>query len=139
MNPTVKVFIGIAFVTVIGFGIWIVPRSIPVGTLTGTVSYSDKVDLPAGSTVEVNLIDVSNTGVDSIILAKQVITTAGEGSPFKFALEYNPSAVKAEGDYSVGARIRVNGSVWWTSTTNLLVLTKGHATSSVDVKLVNVR
>jgi uncharacterized lipoprotein YbaY len=139
MNPTVKVFIGIAFVAVIGLGIWLVPRSIPVGTLTGTVSYAEKADLPAGSTVEINLIDISNTGVDSIILAKQVITTAGEGSPFKFALEYNPSAVKAEGDYSVGARIRVNGSVWWTSTTNLLVLTKGHATSSVDVKLVNVR
>lgn len=139
MNPTVKVLIGIAFVAVIGFGIWIVPRSIPVGVLTGTVSYVEKVALPAGSTVEVNLIDVSNTGVDSIILSRQVITTAGEGSPFKFALEYNPSAVKADGDYSVGARIRVNGSVWWTSTTNLLVLTKGHATSSVEVKLVNVR
>jgi uncharacterized lipoprotein YbaY len=90
MNPTVKVFIGIAFVAVIGLGIWLVPRSIPVGTLTGTVSYAEKADLPAGSTVEINLIDISNTGVDSIILAKQVITTAGEGSPFKFALEYNP-------------------------------------------------
>jgi putative lipoprotein len=139
MNPTVKVLIGIAFVAVIGFGIWIVPRSIPIGILTGTVSYAEKAELPAGSTVEINLIDVSNTGVDSIILARQIITTAGEESPFKFSLEYNPSAVKAEGDYSVGARIRVNGSVWWTSTTNLLVLTKGHATSSVDVKLVNVR
>ncbi len=124
---------------VIGLGIWFVPKAIPVGVLTGTVSYSDTIKPPAGSTVEVSLIDISNPSVDSLVLSRQVITTAGEGSPFKFSLEYNPDAVKPAGDYSVGARIRVNGSVWWTSTTNLFVLTKGNATSSVDVKLVNVR
>jgi putative lipoprotein len=139
MNSTAKIAIGALFVAVIGIGAWLVPKSIPMGVLTGTVSYSDQIDLPAGSTVEVSLIDISNPSVDSIVLAKQVITTAGEGSPFNFSLEYNPASVKEEGDYSVGARIRVNGSVWWTSTSNLFVLTKGHASSSVDVKVVNVR
>ncbi|MFA6158126.1 MAG: YbaY family lipoprotein [Candidatus Paceibacterota bacterium] len=139
MNSTVKIVIGALFVVLIAVGVWSVSKIAPTAQLTGTASYSDKIDLPAGSTVEVSLIDITNPNADSLVLAKQVIVTKGEGSPFPFALTYNPSAIKAVGDYSVGARVRVNGSVWWTSTSNLLVLTKGHATSSVDVKLVNVR
>lgn len=139
MNFTVKIAIGLLFVILIGAGVWSVSKIAPTAQLTGVASYSDKIDLPVGSTVEVSLIDITNPNADSLVLARQVIITKGEGSPFPFALTYNPKAIKATGDYSVGARVRVNGSVWWTSTSNVFVLTKDHATSSVAVKLVNVR
>jgi len=121
-------------------GIWFATKGGAKAQVSGTASYTDQVDLPAGSVVEFVLIDVSEASdIDAETLAQSTLTTTGEGSPFSFVLEYDPADIKPEGDYSVGARVRVNGSIWWTSTSNSLVITKGNPTTGVEVKLVNVR
>lgn len=139
MNNTAKIIVGILVVALIGFAVWFSTKESATAQVTGVASYSDQVDLPLGSTVEIVLIDVSEAGIDSDVIAQQLITTKGEGSPFAFTLNYDPMKISEAGEYSVGARVRVNGDVWWTSTSNTLVITKGNPSTDVAVKLVNVR
>ena len=134
-----KILIGIVVVAVVAAGVWFATKGGATAQITVTASYSDQVDLPAGSAVEYVLIDVSESGVDSETLAQKTVITKGEGSPFSFVLEYNPKDINPQGEYSVGARVRVNGNIWWTSTSNTLVITNGHPTEGVEINLVNVR
>jgi uncharacterized lipoprotein YbaY len=103
------------------------------GVLTGSVTYLQRVALPAGSVIEVQLQDVSRQDVAATVVATQTITTAGENVPIPFELSYDPVQIDPRMTYAVSVRITVDGALRWINTTSHPVLTRGAPVTNVEV------
>ena len=112
-----------------------VPAS--TATVSGTVSYRERIALPNGATITVRLLDISRQDVPAAVLAEQVITTNGQQVPIEFALTYDPAQIDPRGTYSVRAEISANGQRLFTTTAAYLVITQGRPTI-VDLVLQRV-
>jgi len=75
------------------------------GKVTGSITYRERIALPPSAVVTVKLVDVSLADAPAVLIAEQVITTAGRQVPFKFALEYDASAIQPSHTYAVQVRI----------------------------------
>ena len=137
MKP-VKTIVWIVIIALAVWGIFAVTKNSNGATVTGTVSYLEKVALPAGAVVEVKLLDLSEQDIDGQVLADQTITTKGENVPIPFSLSYNPSDIDDTRTYSVGARIFIDGDLAWVSTQNYPVITNGYP-NTADVFVTDVR
>ena len=73
--------------------------------VTGTLTYRERIALPPGSVVEVELHDVTLLDVASRLIARQVITDPGQ-VPISFRLEYDREEIVAANRYAVQARIK---------------------------------
>jgi putative lipoprotein len=80
----------------------------PAQVMTGTVGYRARIALPPGSLVEVQLIDV--TSDPPLVVAQDVITTAGEQVPIGFTLTFTPTAADDGRSYGLAGRITVEGT-----------------------------
>jgi putative lipoprotein len=108
-------------------------------TLTGTVSYRERMALPVNATIDVRLLDVSLQDVPARILAQQTIEAAGQSVPIPFTLEYDPSQVQERLSYAVRAEIRsADGKLLWTTDTVHPVLTRDAPGDGVEIRLVRV-
>jgi len=96
-------------------------------TVTGRVTYRERMALPPGATVTVRLQDVSRADAPADVLAEQVIVPTTQ-VPIPFALQYDPARIDARHRYSVSARIEVDGKLWFMSDTHNGVLTDGGPT-----------
>jgi putative lipoprotein len=105
-------------------------------TVTGSVTYRERMALPPGATVTVRLQDVSRADAPAEVLAEQVIVPTTQ-VPIPFVLEYDPARIDARHRYSVGARIEVDGKLWFVSDTHNGVLTQGGPTQ-VEVQVRRV-
>lgn len=103
------------------------------GVLTGTVTYLQRIALPAGSVINVELQDVSRADAVATVLATQTITTAGENVPIAFELTYDPGRIEERFSYAVRAQIFMDGALRWTSTERYAVLTRGNPTTGLEV------
>lgn len=103
------------------------------GILTGTVTYLQRIALPSGSVVEVQLQDVSRADAQAQIIASQTITTAGENVPIPFSLSYDPAQIDPRFTYALSARITVNGELRWINTESYAVLTHDAPLTGVEV------
>ena len=103
------------------------------GVITGTVTYRQRVALPADSVIEVQLQDVSRADAPAEIVASQTITTAGENVPIPFELTYDPAQIDPRFTYALRATITLDSELSWTSTEAHLVLTNGQPASGVEV------
>lgn len=103
------------------------------GTLTGTVTYLQRIALLPGSVIEVKLEDVSIADAAAPVLASQVITTAGENVPIPFELTYDPADIEPNRRYALRVRITVDGELEWINTEQYGVLTNGNPTTDVEV------
>ncbi len=104
------------------------------GRVTGTVLYLERISLPPGSVVRVELQDVSRADAAADVLASQTITTTGENPPIPFELTYDPSRIDPRYRYVVRAEIRSrSGSLLWTSDTAYEVITQGAPTEGVEI------
>jgi len=56
-------------------------RSDLSGILTGTVTYRQRVALPVGSMITIEIQDVSRADASAVIIASQTMTTTGENVP----------------------------------------------------------
>lgn len=100
--------------------------------VTGTVTYRERMALPAGAVVEVSLLDVSKADVAADVISEQKIDTAGKQVPFNFELPYDPSKIDARMRYAVRAKILVGDDLIFTSTDFHGVITDGNPTK-VDI------
>lgn len=137
MNP-VKTVVALIIIVLLAFGIYYMSKGAGAAVVTGTVSYLEKVALPAGAVVEIKLLDVSEQDFEKQILADQTITTTGQNVPLPFALSYDADDIDATKTYSVAARIFINGDLAWVSTQSYPVITNGYPTTA-DVYVANVR
>ena len=76
----------------------------PNASVTGTVTYRERIALSPGATLVVQLRDVSLQDASSILIAEQVIPNPGQ-VPIKFKVKYNRDDLVQRNTYSISARI----------------------------------
>lgn len=103
------------------------------GILTGTVTYLQRIALPAGSVIEVSLQDVSLQDVAATVIATQTITTAGENVPIPFELTYDPAEIDPRMTYALSVRITQDEQLRWINTERFAVLTQDAPVTGVEV------
>lgn len=109
-----------------------------LNTVSGTVSYLEKIALPVGATMRVDLLDTSRADVAASPIAVQTIVTNGEQIPLSFRLLYRPAEIVANRTYAVRATIHIDGALRFTTDTAVRVLTDAAATRNVALVLVHV-
>jgi len=109
-----------------------------MNTVSGTVTYLEKIALPAGATVRVDLLDTSRADVAASPIASQTRVTNGEQVPLSFRLLYRPTDIVENRTYTVRATIHMDGALRFTTDTSVRVLTDPAATRTVALVLVAV-
>jgi putative lipoprotein len=101
-------------------------------TVTGTVTYLQRIALPADAVIEVRLLDVSRAHAPAPTIAQQIIKAQGKQVPFAFTLKYDSVKIKESSRYEVRARILVKGKLRYTNAQAYPVITLGNP-SRVDI------
>lgn len=105
------------------------------GTVTGTAGYRERIALPPGAVLDVQLLDVSRMDVAATVLSAR--RYAMTGVPQAFELAYDDKLIDPAMSYSVSARIVVGERLLFTTDTHNPVLTRD-AGDSVDLMLIRV-
>ena len=107
-------------------------------SVTGTVTYRERIALTPGAVVTVQLRDTSLMDVASELIAEQVITNPGQ-VPISFEVHYNKDDINLRNTYSIQARItESDGRLAFINDTAYDVITRGNPTR-VDMVLVIVQ
>ncbi|MFE0013280.1 YbaY family lipoprotein [Mesorhizobium sp. NPDC059054] len=104
-------------------------------TLTGTVTYRERMMLPPNSTVEVSLVDVSLADAPSKTIARQVIRRA-RTSPTRFKLAFDSSQIRKGRTYALQARITQGKQLLFINTTRHTVFDGGPNNTEIRVERV---
>ena len=107
-------------------------------TVSGTVSYRERIELPGMATVHVELIDVSGKDARTATLGEQTIWTAWVPMPLNFRIEYDPMRIDPKHVYIVRAKIMNGEKLLFMNTTPYYVLTRG-APSKVNIIVAPAR
>ena len=110
----------------------------PNASVSGTVTYRERIALSPGAKLVVSLRDVSYQDAAAPLIARQTIEDPGQ-VPIKFRVEYNRDDIDSRNTYSVSARIiESDGRLAFTNDTAYEVITGGKP-SKVDMLLVLVQ
>ena len=80
------------------------PAEQPV-TVTGSITYRERIALPPTAQVEITLADVSLADAPSTTIAQQAFTADGRQVPFAFSLTVDQRPLDPRHSYAVSARI----------------------------------
>jgi len=105
--------------------------------VTGSVSYRERIALPADAVIHVALLDVSLMDVAAKLIAEQTITPQHQ-VPVPFALEYDPQDIDERMTYAIRATIRSAGKLIFTTDRSYQVLTRGNS-SHVELILKKIK
>ena len=86
-----------------------------VRVIEGQVFYRERMMLPPGAELEVQLQDISRPDALASVMASVLLTPEG-GPPFPFAIEYDPSRIDSRMRYALRATIAVDGQMLFSST-----------------------
>ncbi len=92
--------------------------------VTGSIAYRERIALPPSAVVTVKLLDVSLADAPAVLIAEQVIATAGRQVPFEFVLRYDVSRIQPSHTYAVQVRIENGGKLLFISDTVNRVITQ---------------
>jgi putative lipoprotein len=106
-------------------------------SVTGTVSYLQRIALPTNAVIVVKLSDVSLADAPAKMIAEQTINLGQRQVPVPFELTLDPAKIDAKHTYSVSAKITVDGKLMFTTAQAYPVLTNGKP-SHVDLILKQV-
>lgn len=110
----------------------------PNASVSGTVTYRERIALSPGAKLVVSLRDVSLQDAAAPLIARQTITSPGQ-VPIKFKVEYNRDDIDSRNIYGISARIiESDGRLAFTNDTAYDVITRGNP-SKVDMVLVLVQ
>lgn len=85
-------------------------------TLSGSLSYRERMALPEEGVIIVQLLDVSLADAPAEILAEKHLTPEGQ-VPVDFRLAYDPAEVQTNHRYALRGEIRdAQGELLWTTT-----------------------
>lgn len=104
-------------------------------SISGEVRFVRDVDLPANAVVIVTLQDVSHADASAIELGRDTIVDV-QRLPVSFRIEYDRADVEGRNEYSLSARVEVDGQLIYTNDTTHPVLTQG-APDHSDVTVVS--
>lgn len=113
--------------------------STDAASITGDVTYFQRIALPEDAIATVQLQDVSRMDVSADVLGEQVIVTDGKQVPFPYDVEYDSNDIINNHTYSMSARITDSqGNLLFISDTVNPVITNGNPTSGVEIVTVPV-
>lgn len=105
--------------------------------VAGSVTYRERMALPADATVDVWITDIGPGLVAQAILAEATVQAAGRQVPLPFEVRIDPTRVQATRPYGLRAVIRTGGQVLFETPQPVPVLTQG-APTTVTVMLTRV-
>ena len=110
-----------------------VPAASPVAaaqtaaaTVSGTVTYRERMALSPDATVEVWIVDTSPGIGTMAILTQTTVAAEGRQVPLPFELHVDPSRVEQRRAYGLKAVIRAGGQMLFANADPVPVLTLGH-------------
>ena len=110
----------------------------PNASVSGAVTYRERLALSPGAKLVVELRDVSYADAASTLIAQQTISDPGQ-VPIKFNIEYNRDDIDSRNTYAVSARIiEPDDRLAFTNDTAYDVITRGNP-NNVDMLLVLVQ
>lgn len=92
--------------------------------IRGSATYQEQIALPPGTTLEVELLDVSLADAPAVVIASDSIPVLRQG-PVAFALEYDPARINEKMSYALTAKLMSDGTTLARSTATTPVLTRG--------------
>ena len=116
------------------------PTDSDVGTLSGTVSYRERVVLPNNARIIVSLVE-QPTQADhgkSKVISQHSFLAEGEQPPVAFTLNYVKSKLKPDTLYRVIAKIEINDEVLFSNQSTVDLSIEPLKTTHLDVTLVKV-
>jgi len=129
----------LGLITVIILTTLLITGCAKTATVTGTVTYRERIALPPqGVVVTVKVEDISRADAPAVTIGEQIIENPAHQVPIPFEIEYNPDDIDERYTYSMRVRIEVDGKLWFTNTTSYRVITGGYPTSNVEVMLEKV-
>lgn len=105
------------------------------GSVTGTLSYRERVALPADAEIEVQLLDVSRQDAGAPVVSSTTFRAEGRQVPLPFEVTYDPGEIDDSRAYGVRAVIRSNDRLMFTTDSHVPVITRGNP-ASVQLRLV---
>ena len=97
----------------------------PDASVSGTVTYRERLALTPGATLVMELRDVSYADAAAPLIARQTITAPGQ-VPISFKVEYSREDINSRNSCSVSARIvESDGRLAFTNDTTYEVITRG--------------
>jgi putative lipoprotein len=106
-------------------------------SVTGTVTYLQRIALPPDAVVIVRIEDVSKADASAKVIGEQVIQTDGAQVPIPFAVSYDPGEIEENHSYSLRVRIEDgNGKLLFINDTSIPVITHGNPTQDIEVIVV---
>jgi uncharacterized lipoprotein YbaY len=129
----------LGLITVIMLMILLIAGCTKTATVTGTVTYREKIALPPqGVVITIKVEDISRADAPAINIGEQIIKNPGHQVPIPFEIQYNPDDIDERYTYAMRVRIEVDGELWFINTTRYQVITRGYPTSNVEVVLEKV-
>jgi putative lipoprotein len=111
----------------------------PDASVTGTISYLQRIALAEGSVITVQIQDVSLMDVAAQVIGQQVITTTGAQVPIAFEVPYSSADIVDSNTYALQARIESpEGQLIFINDTFTPVITRDAPTEDVEVIVVPV-
>jgi uncharacterized lipoprotein YbaY len=102
-------------------------------TVAGVVLYRERIALPPGAILKLQLQDVSLADAPAMVLAEQTIEPMGKAPPYAFELAYDASAIDERHSYAVRAEIRDGDQLLFTTTERYAVITQGNPSSGLTI------
>lgn len=105
--------------------------------VTGTVSYRERLVVPADSVVVVRLENVTRGAAYPVVISEQRIVPISN-TPVRFSLPYSPTDIDPHATYVVNAWIEEGGRILFRNATLNQVLTKTAPSQNIHVELEQV-
>jgi putative lipoprotein len=86
-----------------------------VATIEGSVFYRERMLLPPGAEVELQLQDISRADALATVMASVIITPEG-GPPYEFAIDYDPASIDSRRRYALRGTISLDERLLFSST-----------------------
>ena len=103
-----------------------VKASPAAGSITGTVSYLERIALPPNAIIQVRLEDVALADAPAKTIAQERITLGDRQVPIPFELKFDPKTIEEKHTYVVTARILVDDKLRFLSDKAYPVLTRNN-------------
>lgn len=94
-------------------------------TLTGTITYRERMALPETAQIEIQILDVTDEEAEPKLVSEKLMETPGQ-VPIAFAIAYDPGSIDVNHVYALRVRIHVGEELWFASPFDLRVLTAGN-------------
>jgi len=95
-------------------------------TVSGTVSYLQRIALPPEAVIQVQLLDVSLADAPAKVIAKQTINLGQRQVPIPFELTYDSTKIDEKHTYSLSAKITLKGELRFLTDKSYPVVTRGN-------------